>query len=197
MRSTHDFDEIVGQSRAIRLVLARVSQVAPTDAAVLLLGETGTGKELVARAIHQRSARSARAFVAINCAAIPETLIESELFGHEKGAFTGAVAAADRAASRSADGGTLFLDEIGELGRSTCRPSSCACCRTGRSSASGSTRTLHVDVRVIAATNRDLDAPWPSGPLPRGSLLPAQRIPHHAAAAARAPRGHPAAGVVA
>src|SRR6202035_2433401 len=108
------FEEIVGTSPALRAVLSRVSKVAPTDSTVLLTGETGTGKELVARAIHKRSRRSARAFVSVNCAAIPSSLIASELFGHEKGAFTGAT---QRRLGRFelADEGTLFLDEVGEL----------------------------------------------------------------------------------
>jgi transcriptional regulator with GAF, ATPase, and Fis domain len=108
------FEEIVGQSPALRAVLARVAKVAPADSSVLITGETGTGKELVARAIHRRSRRSARAFVSVNCAVIPRDLIGSELFGHEKGAFTGAT---QRRLGRFelADGGTIFLDEIGEL----------------------------------------------------------------------------------
>ena len=108
------FEEIVGSSEALRTVLLQVAKVAPTDSTVLILGETGTGKELIARAIHNRSNRSTRAFIQVNCAAIPSSLIASELFGHEKGAFTGAL---QRRLGRfeSADGGTIFLDEIGEL----------------------------------------------------------------------------------
>src|SRR5262249_40926256 len=108
------FEEIVGHSPAIRAVLGRVAKVAPSESTVLITGETGTGKELVARGIHKRSRRSERAFVSVNCAAIPQTLITSELFGHEKGAFTGAL---QRRLGRFelAEGGTLFLDEVGEL----------------------------------------------------------------------------------
>src|SRR5262249_46100795 len=108
------FEDIVGESPALQAVLARVAKVAPTDSGVLITGETGTGKELIARAIHKRSKRSLRAFVSVNCAAIPVTLIASELFGHEKGAFTGAL---QRRMGRFelAEGGTIFLDEIGEL----------------------------------------------------------------------------------
>src|SRR5262249_49271135 len=108
------FEEIVGSSPPLRAVLSHLSKVAPTDSTVLITGETGTGKELIARAIHKRSPRSARAFVSVNCAAIPASLIASELFGHEKGAFTGAL---QRRQGRFelADGGTLFLDEVGEL----------------------------------------------------------------------------------
>src|SRR5205807_7419902 len=108
------FEEIVGSSEALRRVLAEVAKFAMTDSTVLILGETGTGKELIARAIHKRSTRSTRAFIRVNCAAIPPSLIASELFGHEKGAFTGAL---QRRLGRfeAADGGTIFLDEIGEL----------------------------------------------------------------------------------
>src|SRR5207247_9917171 len=108
------FEEIVGSSEALRRVLADVAKVAPTDSTVLILGETGTGKELIARAIHKRSARSTRAFIRVNCAAIPPSLIASELFGHEKGAFTGAV---QQRIGRfeAADGGTIFLEVVGDL----------------------------------------------------------------------------------
>ena len=161
VQSLHDFDEIVGQSLVIRQVLARVSQVAPTNAAVLLLGETGTGKELLARALHQRSARSGRAFVRVNCAAIPPTLIESELFGHEKGAFTGAVAA--RAGRfEAAHGGTLFLDEIGELGIDV-QAKLLRVLQDGTFERVGSTRTIRADVRIVAATNRDLERAMAEG----------------------------------
>jgi len=155
VQSLHDFDEIVGQSRAIRQVLAQVAQVAPTDAAVLLLGETGTGKELLARALHQRSSRSGRAFVRVNCAAIPATLIESELFGHEKGAFTGAVGT--RAGRfEAAHGGTLFLDEIGELGIDV-QAKLLRALQDGSFERVGSARTIRTDARIVAATNRDLE----------------------------------------
>ena len=176
VKSTHDFDEIVGQSRAIRQVLARVSQVAPTDAAVLLLGETGTGKELLARALHQRSPRNGRPFVRVNCAAIPPTLIESELFGHEKGAFTGAVAT--RAGRfEAAHGGTLFLDEIGELGIDV-QAKLLRVLQDGTFERVGSTRT-----HPLGCPHHRGHQPRPRtrhgrGPLPRGSLLPAQRVPH-------------------
>jgi transcriptional regulator with GAF, ATPase, and Fis domain len=161
VRDLHDFDEIVGQSLPIRRVLARVAQVAPTDAAVLLLGETGTGKELLARALHQRSPRNGRPFVRVNCAAIPSTLIESELFGHEKGAFTGAVAT--RAGRfEAAHGGSLFLDEIGELGIDV-QAKLLRVLQDGTFERVGSVRTLHSDVRVIAATNRDLERAMTEG----------------------------------
>jgi formate hydrogenlyase transcriptional activator len=149
------FEEIVGASEPLRKVVARISRVAPTDSGVLITGETGTGKELVARAIHRRSRRSAYAFVSVNCAAIPRDLIASELFGHEKGAFTGAT---QRRSGRFelAAGGTIFLDEVGELPAET----QVALLRVlqerefERVGGSGSIRT---DVRVIAATNRDLE----------------------------------------
>jgi formate hydrogenlyase transcriptional activator len=155
------FEEIVGISRALHAVLSRVSKVAPTDSTVLITGETGTGKELVARAIHRRSHRSSRAFVSVNCAAVPRDLIASELFGHEKGAFTGAT---QRRLGRFelAEGGTIFLDEIGELPAET----QIALLRVlqehefGRVGGSGSLRT---NVRVIAATNRNLEAAIAAG----------------------------------
>ena len=142
---------------------------------MLITGETGTGKELVARAIHDRSAARDRPFVAVNCAAIPETLLESELFGHERGAFTGAVANAE-GPFELADGGTIFLDEIGDDEPDAAGRSCCACCRSASSSRSAE-RTERVDVRVIAATNRDLQPDGRRGQVPRGPVLPAQRHP--------------------
>jgi transcriptional regulator with GAF, ATPase, and Fis domain len=145
---------IVGSSDALRYVLFGVDQVAPTNATVLLLGETGTGKELVARAIHERSARHHRSFVVVNCGALPAGLIESELFGRERGAFTGAdTAQAGR--FEVANGGTLFLDEIGELPLDL-QPNLLRVLQKGQLQRLGSTRTTTVDVRVIAATNRNL-----------------------------------------
>src|SRR5262245_6880774 len=150
------FDDIVGESAALRSVLFMAEQVAPTDATVLLLGETGTGKELVARAIHAKSHRRGHAMVKVNCAALPPTLIESELFGHEKGAFTGAVA---RKIGRFelADQGTLFLDEISELSPGL-QAKLLRVLQEGEFERLGSTATRKVDVRVIAASNRDLAA---------------------------------------
>ena len=155
------FEEIVGSSAAVKAVLSRVSQVAPTSATVLLTGETGTGKELIARAIHKRSKRSAKAFVAVNCAAIPPALIGSELFGHEKGAFTGAL---QRRLGRFelADGGTLFLDEIGELSMDT-QSALLRVLQEGEFERVGGTHMIRADVRVIAATNRDLQAGMTNG----------------------------------
>jgi PAS domain S-box-containing protein len=155
------FEEIVGSSAALKEVLARVSQVAPTDATVLLTGETGTGKELIARAIHKRSQRAARAFVTVNCAAISQTLIGSELFGHEKGAFTGAL---QRRMGRFelAEGGTIFLDEIGEL-PAEMQSALLRVLQEREFERVGGTQTIRADVRVIAATNRDLKAAMMNG----------------------------------
>src|SRR5262249_47215743 len=150
------FEEIVGSSEALRKVLAQVAQVAPTDSTVLILGETGTGKELIARAIHKRSTRSARAFIRVNCAATPSSLIASELFGHEKGAFTGAL---QRRLGRfeAAHGGTLFLDEIGDLPAET-QMALLRVLQEREFERVGSNQPIAVDVRVLAATNRDLPA---------------------------------------
>jgi len=155
VRHAHGFDEIVGTSPALGRVLAQVEQVAPTDAPVLLLGETGTGKELVARALHERSRRSDRPLVTVNCAALPATLVESELFGYEKGAFTGAL---QRTVGRFevAHGGSLFLDEIGELPLEV-QAKLLRVLQAGEFERLGSPKTIRVDVRLIAASNRDLE----------------------------------------
>jgi formate hydrogenlyase transcriptional activator len=155
IRREHGFDEIVGQSPALLGVLRRVEQVAPTDATVLVLGETGTGKELIARAIHDRSTRKGRPLVKVACGAIPAGLAESELFGHARGAFTGAL---ERVVGRFelADGGTLFLDEVGELPLET-QVKLLRVLQEQEFEPVGSSRTVRVDVRIIAATNRDLE----------------------------------------
>jgi transcriptional regulator with GAF, ATPase, and Fis domain len=155
------FEEIVGISPALHTVLSRVSKVAPTDSTVLITGETGTGKELIARAIHRRSQRSSRAFLSVNCAAIPRDLIASELFGHEKGAFTGAT---HRRLGRFelAEGGTIFLDEIGELPAET-QIALLRVLQEHEFERVGGTGTIRTNVRVIAATNRDLEAAIASG----------------------------------
>ncbi len=155
VEATSMFEEIVGTSPALKAVLARISKVAPTDSAVLITGETGAGKELIARAIHKRSARSARAFVNVNCAAIPPSLIASELFGHEKGAFTGAW---QRRIGRFelAQGGTLFLDEVGEFPPET-QLTLLRVLQEREFERLGGTGPVAADVRLIAATNRDLE----------------------------------------
>src|SRR5437899_6104127 len=155
------FEEIVGTSPALQPVLARVSKVARSDSTVLITGETGTGKELVARAIHRRSARSARPFVSVNCAAVPRELIASELFGHEKGAFTGAT---QRRLGRFelAQGGTIFLDEVGELPMET-QVALLRVLQEREFERVGGSASIRVDVRVIAATNRDLQAAIEAG----------------------------------
>jgi len=155
------FEEIVGSSAALRKVLSEVVKVAPTDSTVLITGETGTGKELIARAIHKRSRRSSRAFVSVNCAAIPQSLIASELFGHEKGAFTGAL---QRRLGRFelAEGGTIFLDEIGDLPADT-QNALLRVLQEREFERVGGTEPIRADVRVIAATNRDLKVAMKTG----------------------------------
>jgi formate hydrogenlyase transcriptional activator len=163
IRLEHNFEEIVGGHCALREVLAKVEQVAPLDSTVLIYGETGTGKELVARAIHQASPRKSRALVKLNCTAISAGLVESELFGHVKGAFTGAL---DRRIGRFelADGGTLFLDEVSELPLET-QLKLLRVLQEREFEPVGSNKTIRVDVRIIAATNRDLDEAIISGRL--------------------------------
>ena len=156
VRSDSRFSEIIGTSAALRRVLQAVETVAPTDATVLLLGETGTGKEVIARAIHKLSRRSAQAFVKLNCAAIPTGLLESELFGHEKGAFTGAIA--QRIGRfELAHRGTIFLDEVGDIPLEL-QPKLLRVLQEREFERLGSTRTLRTDARLIAATNRNLSA---------------------------------------
>src|SRR5207249_3050142 len=155
------FEEIVGASPVLQDVLARIAKVAPTDSTVLITGETGTGKELIARAIHKRSQRSRHAIVSVNCAATPPSLIASELFGHEKGAFTGAL---QRRLGRFelAKGGTIFLDEVGELPLET-QIALLRVLQEREFERLGGTHVLSADVRVIASTNRDLEAAVAAG----------------------------------
>jgi formate hydrogenlyase transcriptional activator len=156
IRSENGFEEIIGRSSAIRSVLRNIETVAPTDSTVLIYGETGTGKELVARAIHERSSRNSKAFVKLNCAAIPTGLLESELFGHERGAFTGAIM--QRVGRfELANHGTAFLDEIGEIALEL-QPKLLRVLQEREFERLGSTRTIKTDARLIAATNRDLAA---------------------------------------
>ena len=154
IRSELNFEEIVGESATLKQVLDKARTVAPSDATVLILGETGTGKELIARAIHRLSSRKNASFVKLNCAAIPAGLLESELFGHEKGAFTGAVSQ-KMGRLELADKGTLFLDEVGELPLEV-QPKLLRVLQDHEFERLGSTRTIRVDIRLIAATNRDL-----------------------------------------
>ena len=149
------FEQIIGQSAALKSVLEHVERVAPTDSTVLILGETGTGKELIARAIHNVSPRYGRHFVKLNCAAIPFDLLESELFGHEKGAFTGAIAQKNGRFDL-ADKGTLLLDEVGDIPLAL-QPKLLRVLQEREFERLGSTRTRKVDVRIVAATHRDLE----------------------------------------
>jgi formate hydrogenlyase transcriptional activator len=153
-RNPRRFEQIIGRSSVLEAVLEQVEQVAPTDSTVLIHGETGTGKELVARAVHDISSRFSRPFVKLNCAAIPFDLLESELFGHEKGAFTGAIAQ-KIGRFESADKGTLFLDEVGDIPLGL-QPKLLRVLQEQEFERLGSTRTHQVDVRLVAATNRNL-----------------------------------------
>src|SRR5258706_6595440 len=155
IRSEHNFGEIVGHSRALLALLQQVDQVAPADSTALIIGETGTGKELIARAIHDRSTRKGGPLVKVNCGAISAGLVESELFGHVKGAFTGALTNRD-GRFKVADGGTIFLDEVGELPLET-QVKLLRVLQEQEFEPIGSSKTIKVNVRVIAATNRDLN----------------------------------------
>ena len=176
--------EMVGDSPALERVRDAIGKAAPTNATVLILGESGVGKELVARAIHRNSLRARERFVQVNCAAIPEELIESELFGHEKGSFTGATEK-QIGKFEQADRGTIFLDEVGDMSAKT-QAKVLRVLQEGEVERLGSSRTMKVDVRVIAATNKRPRGGDRRRPLPRGSLLPPERDPDPRAAAARA-----------
>src|SRR6478735_776861 len=155
------FDNIIGQSREIREVFHKVTQIAPSRATVLLTGETGTGKELVAAAIHHRSPRAAAPFVRVHCGALADSLLESELFGHERGSFTGA-AKTRQGRFEQADGGTILLDEIGEISLAT-QLKLLRVLQEREFERVGGNETIHVDVRIIAATHRDLKQMVASG----------------------------------
>ena len=154
VRTEHEFGDIIGESPALLSVLKKVATVAPTDSTVLVYGETGTGKELIARAVHDLSPRKGRTFVKLNCAAIPTGLLESELFGHEKGAFTGAISQ-KIGRFELANQGTLFLDEVGDIPLEL-QPKLLRVLQEQEFERLGSTRTIKVNVRLVAATNRDL-----------------------------------------
>ena len=189
VRTDHNFGEIVGESAALRRVLKEVETVAATGSTVLICGETGTGKELIARALHDLSPRRERTFVKLNCAAIPTGLLESELFGHEKGAFTGAIMQ-KIGRFELAHEGTLFLDEVGDIPLEL-QPKLLRALQEQEFERLGSTRTVRVDVRLVAATNRDLARDGRRRPVPQRPLLPPERVPRCAAPVARAPRRHP------
>ena len=194
VKQQQGFEEIVGRSPVLQRVLRQVEQVAPTDTSVLITGETGTGKELIARAIHNLSARKDRPMVTVNCGAISAGLVESELFGHEKGAFTGAVS---RKIGRFelATGGTIFLDEIGDLSLDL-QVKLLRVLQEGELERVGGSRTIKVDVRVIAATHKRPRRGGGGGALPGRPVLPAQRLPDPNARAAGAAGGHPGAGAL-
>ena len=185
---------IVGHSRAIADVIRRIELVSATRSTVLITGETGTGKELVARAVHNRSAQRDMPFIKVNCAAIPETLLESELFGHVRGAFTDATGT-KKGKFSLANRGSIFLDEIGTMSAGL-QAKLLRVLQEREIEPLGAERTEHVDVRVIAATNRDLRQLVGRGSVPGRSVLSPARGSHRRAAASRTPRGHSDAGGV-
>ncbi len=183
LEERYDLSNIVGTSGPMRQVYEQIAQVAQTNTTVLIRGESGTGKELIAHAIHYNSPRAQKPFVKVSCAALPDTLIESELFGYEKGAFTGAQAR-KRGRFELAHGGTLFLDEVGELNLAT-QVKLLRVLQEGEFERLGGTETIKADVRLITATNRDLEAAMAEKHVPRGPLLPAERVLDLRPAAAR------------
>ena len=184
--------DVIAESESMKHIFRLADQVAQQPSTVLLTGESGTGKEVVARFIHRRSPRRDHAFVAVNCAAIPETLLESELFGHEKGSFTGAVQTR-RGRFELADGGTLFLDEIAEMGVNL-QAKFLRVLQEQQFERIGSDRTIAVDVRVIAATNKDARGCYCRKIISGRSVLPAQCVSDPHPAAARKTRGYTASG---
>ena len=191
LEERYRFEGIVGKSRPMTRLFQLLETVAPTNSTILITGETGTGKEVVARAIHHNSPRRAHRFVALNCSAIPETLLEAELFGHVRGAFTGAVGNR-QGRLEQAHKGTLFLDEVGTMSAAL-QMKLLRVLQEREFERVGDSHTIKVDVRVIAATNSDLATHGRRRTVPRGSVLPAERDSGAAAAAARAQGRHPAA----
>ena len=178
---------LVGSSQSMATVYDAIAQVAPSDTTVLIRGESGVGKELVAHAIHHNSLRTGKPYIKVNCAALPETVIEAELFGHEKGAFTGAMARR-KGRFELADGGTLFLDEVGDFSPAT-QVRLLRVLQEKEFERVGGTETQRVDVRIIAATNRNVEELMEKRHLPTGSLLPSQCIPNsHTSLAAQKER---------
>ena len=194
IRSVLNFEEIVGESPALQRVLAQVNTVAPLDATVLILGETGTGKELIARAIHRMSTRKDASFIKLNCAAIPTGLLESELFGHEKGAFTGAVSA-KIGRLELADKGTLFLDEVGDIPLEL-QPKLLRVLQDQEFERLGGVRTIRVNIRLLAATNRDLAKSVAAREFRSDLYYRLQRLSRAHAAVAGAREGYSAAGAL-
>ena len=188
---SQNIGNMVGESPGLRDVLRAIQVVAPTDAAVLIQGETGTGKELVAHAIHDHSSRSRGPFVMVNCAAIPATLLESELFGHEKGSFTGAIAQ-KIGRFEAAHHGTLFLDEIGEIPLEL-QPKLLRVLQEQEFDRVGGNRTIRVDVRIVAATNRNLQQMVDAGKVSQRLVLSPQRFPRDDSSIARTAARHSAA----
>ena len=191
----HDFTEIVGRSPALKRILAQVEVVAPTDATVLILGETGTGKELIARAVHSMSPRRERPFITLNCAAIPTGLLESELFGYERGAFTGALSQ-KIGRFEMANRGTLFLDEVGDIPLDL-QPKLLRALQEKAFERLGGTKTIPIDVRLVAATNRNLTQMMGDKLFRSDLILPAEGFPDHHTSVARSSRGytHPGASL--
>jgi formate hydrogenlyase transcriptional activator len=188
-RAERAFERILGNSAALESVLEQIERVAPTDSTVLIQGETGTGKELIAHAIRNVSARCGRALIKLNCAAIPLDLLESELFGHERGAFTGAITQ-KIGRFEMAHQGTLFLDEVGDI-PPTVQPKLLRVLQEREFERLGSGRTHHVDVRVVAATNRDLAAMVARGEFRSELYYRLNRVCHPAASTSLAPRRYP------
>ena len=191
LEERYRFEGIIGKSRPMKLLFQLLETVAATNSTILITGETGTGKEVVARAIHHNSPRRLHRFVALNCSAIPETLLEAELFGHVRGAFTGAVGNR-QGRLEQAHKGTLFLDEVGTMSAAL-QMKLLRVLQEREFERVGDSHTIKVDVRVIAATNSDLGRHGRRRTVPRRPLLPAERHPGAAAAAARAEGRHPAA----